>query len=234
MDASGLVRLIWAANKLSGRGDVGPELMGASVRSAAVRVGGALTRRLMSAIMGDGGRSFDLRGLSDLVRDLDGLIVDGDGLSKPLTTADIALVWTLRNEITQCMAAYPDGAAMAAGVDRSPTAQAARSIAEPATAQLPPMPGFSEPAHPDAMAGTMAVEEGAVPRTSVSPVAVIDVGAAEEQAPVADKAAPASFGLFSRALMHLHNAIGGNAAPDTVEGAVPVKPNRASNPVGVP
>lgn len=241
MDSSGLVRLISAANSLGGRGNVSPELMG--VRSAAVRVGAALTRRLIPVLTSDDGRSFDLAALGGLVGEFDGLIVDGDGLSKALTDTDIVLVSTLRNEITRCMGAYPDGDAMAASVERSPTAQAARSLAEGAIARLSHAPPASKPTHPNPAPDPTA-EVAAVAREAVPLPAALGVGDMGEHVPIAnnpiadtatgDNAGPTSFGLLSRALMHLHDAIGGKVAPGSVEDKATEKPDKNLNALRVP
>lgn len=224
MDVAKLVDLIGAANALGARGDADLVPRSLRMRGAAVRVGGVLTRRLIVALVGKGSISLDLSGLSglsDLTRNLDGLLVKGDGLPNALTDTDIGLVWTLRNEIVQSMAAYPDGNAMMASIDRSPAAQTARGLAEASAVRMSGMQreiGFAEAT--STSDGT-AQQEPAAMRASSSPPAANSVDIAKEQAPVANGATTNSFGLLSRALMHLHDVIGGKVAPDAV--AVPEK-----------
>lgn len=149
------------------------------------------------------------------------MLVEGDGLPSALTDTDIGLVWTLRNEIVQSMAAYPDGNAMMASIDRSPAAQMARGLAEASAVRMSGMQRETGVAEATSASGGRALQEPAAMHASPPPPAANSASIAKQQAPVADGATTNSFGLLSRALMHLHDVIGGKVASDAV--AVPEK-----------
>ncbi len=153
MDTSGLVKLICAVNAFGARGDNDPTPLGAAARSAALDAAGVLTRRLVSAHLGGNGIGFDLRGLRDLVRTLDALIVRGDGHAVGLARGDIVMLWALRRAVLERMGVHPGGDVTAETIDLLPEGQAARRLveamattgAEPDAVDVPGLPPASPP-----------------------------------------------------------------------------------------
>lgn len=246
MDASGLLRLTCAINAFGARGDSGPAPPAAGARAAANKAAGFLTRRLVFGHLRGDGITLDLAGLRDLAQGLDELVALGDGLRTGLAGAEVVTLWTLRLELQQRMAAHAGGDAAARGLDLSPVGQAAWAAAEAAASGMPETPHWPpRPAVPavsvadpgDAGPATGAVEArhaaeqggGAAPSPRAAapeeamafadppppPPVATDAGGG----PVAADKPRASLGLFSRAILRLHDAVESMAPPPRPEDA---------------
>lgn len=255
MDASGLLRLTCAINAFGARGDSGPSPPAAGARAAANKAAGFLTRRLVFAHLRGDGITLDLAGLRDLARGLDELVALGDGLRTGLTAAEIVTLWSLRLELQQRMAGHAGGGAAARELDLSPVGQAAWAAAEAAAAGMPEAPHWPpRPAVPAASAadhgdaGHSAAEQGGSDAALPSPVAAVPeeavVAFADPPAPPAETDAGggpaaavdrprASLGLFSRAILRLHDAVESMAPPprpEDTEGAGPLQGESSVRP----